>query len=121
MSTPMTKATSGTRLTGFKGIEAVRHLKLAPLAVIAPPIAWLTLFVARRIADAPFNEPASNVMIALLWIGGIVSLVGFVLSILALRARETESRPLSVVGAVLNFINLVFYVLIGLLAIFISV
>lgn len=100
---------------------SVRRIKLAPLSLAAPPIAWLLLFAARRIADAPFNEPAANVMIVLLWTGGIVTLVGFVLAILALRARQTESRPLSVIGVALNFINLVFYLLIGLLAVFISV
>ncbi len=97
------------------------RLRLAPLSLIAPPISWAAIFVARRISDAPFNESAANIMIALLWIGGAVTLAGFVLAMLALRARTSESRPLSIVSVVLNFINLVFYLFIGLLAIFISV
>lgn len=117
----MAKATNETGIAGSPAYAAPRRLRLAPLALIAPPVAWLLLFSARRIADAPFNEPAANVMIALLWMGGIVTAIGFVLAILALRARETESRPLSVVGIILNFINLVFYLLIAIVAIFISV
>ncbi len=97
------------------------RFKLAPLSLLAPPISWGIIFVARRISDAPFNEPAANVMIALLWIGGAVTLAGFILAILALRTRETESRPLSILSIVLNFINLVFHLFIGLLAIFLSV
>lgn len=98
-----------------------RRLRLAPLSLIAPPISWVLIFIARRISDAPFNEAASNIMVLLLWIGGLVTLIGFVLAILALRRREAESRPLSVISTVLNFINLVFYLLIGLLAVLISV
>lgn len=105
----------------IKAAAVTRRPRLAPLSLIAPPISWVLIFIARRISDAPFNESASNIMIALLWVGGIVTLIGFVLAILALRARETESRPLSVTSIVLNFINLVFYILIGLLALFISV
>jgi hypothetical protein len=97
------------------------RLKLAPLSLIAPPISWAIIFIARRISDAPLNGPAANVMISLLWIGGAVTLAGFVLAILALRPREGESRPLSILSLVLNFINLVFYLSIGLLAIFLSV
>ncbi len=117
----MAKATNEPRIAESTPSLAPRRLRLAPLALIAPPVAWLLLFSARRIADAPFNEPAANVMIALLWLGGIVTLAGFILAILALRARQTESRPLSVIGVVLNFINLVFFLLIGSLAIFTSV
>ncbi len=117
----MAKATN-TPLTQAAGSAApARRLKLAPLSLVAPPISWLIIYIARRIADAPFNVAASNVMIGLLWAGGIITLIGFVLAILALRARETESRPISLVSVVLNFINLVFYLLIGLLAVFISV
>jgi len=97
------------------------RFKLAPLSLIAPPISWAIIFIARHISDAPFNEPAANVMIALLWIGAAVTLAGFVVALLALRSRETESRPLSVISTALNFINLVFYLFIGLLAIFLSV
>ncbi len=105
----------------IKAAVPARRPKLAPLSLIAPPISWVIIFIARRISDAPFNESASNIMIALLWVGGIVTLIGFVLAILALRAREAESRPLSIISVVLNFVNLVFYILIGLLALLISV
>lgn len=100
---------------------STRRLKLAPLSLIAPPISWAIIFVARHISDQPFNETASNFMILLLWIGGAVTLIGFVLAILALRSRETESRPLSIISILLNSINLVFYLFIALLAIFISI
>jgi len=118
----MAKATN-TPLVGTTGLSSApaRRLKLAPVSLIAPPISWLIIFIARRISDAPFNESASNVMILLLWIGGIITLAGFVLAILALRARATESRPLSTLSILLNFVNLVFYLLIGLLALLISV
>lgn len=97
------------------------RLKLARVSMIAPPISWAIIFIARRISDAPFNESAANVIIALLGIGGAVTLVGFVLAILALRAAAAESRLLSVISTGLNFMNLVFYLFIGLLAIFLSV
>ncbi len=114
-----------TTKTNERPVEAStatgRRLRLAPISLIAPPISWAAIFIARRISDAPFNEAASNFMILLLWIGGAVTVAGCVLAVLALRARTTESRPLSVLSVLLNFINLVFYLFIGLLAIFISV
>ncbi len=112
--TPLTPVTTDST-------APLRRLRLAPLSLIAPPISWFLIFLARRIADAPFNDPASNVMVAMLWIGGLITLLGFVLAVLALRARSSESRPLSIISVILNFINLVFYLLIGLLALLLSV
>lgn len=119
----MEKATDTTLVEQASETPAVPapRLKLAPLSLIAPPISWAAIFVARHISDQPFNEAASNVMIAVLWIGGGVTLIGLVLAILALRRRETESRPLSIVSVLLNSISLVFYLFIALLAIFISI
>ncbi len=116
---------SSTAKTDGTAVEAssarAPGFRLAPISLIAPPISWAVIFVARRISDAPFNLTAANFMVVLLWIGGAVTLAGFVLAILAVRARATESRPLSVISVLLNFINLVFYLFIGLLALFISV
>ncbi len=119
----MHKATDTALITraGEEPVVPARRLRLAPLSLIAPPISWAAIFIARHISDQPFNEAASNVMIAVLWIGGAVTLIGFALAILALRRRETESRPLSIVGVLLNSINLVFYLFIALLAILISI
>ncbi len=119
----MQKATDTALVTppGEKAAVPAHRLKLAPLSLIAPPIAWAAIFIARHISDQPFNEAASNVMITLLWIGGAVTLIGLALAILALRRRQTENRPLSIIGVLLNSINLVFYLFIALLAIFISI
>ncbi len=118
----MAKANDTSLEIPAAGMQAApRRLKLAPLSLIAPPVAWAIIFIARRISDAPFNDTASQIMVLLLWIGGAVTLVGCVLAILAVRARETESRRLSAISVLLNFINLVFYLFIALLAIFISV
>ncbi len=119
----MQKATETTLVEQAGATPAVpaRRVKLAPLSLIAPPISWAAIFIARHISDQPFNEAASNVMIAVLWIGGAVTLIGLILAVLALRRRETESRPLAIIGVLLSSVSLVFYLFIALLAIFISI